>query len=526
MLSFNDFIKKYVKLHPDVTKTYALKKYKKARSLFGTTNKRSRNESSDSDESSDERHKKMRHNDSNEEEDDQNESIDLEELLRDKNINVDSFHKFVELQNDYEFSEDNYEYLIENYMTLIELLKEHSINEPNDFLNYAKTKDEILYADDYEDIVNEFVELFENGEISPSKPLSANQRDQLRKNPKCKLYKWMERIAPNDQIPEHVNILTDSECRYYYMHHGLHYIITTQMIEKVLSSNESWTNVIYQKSFVTGCGNGNDDLIDFIENSNAIFAACAFPVNYPLSTNVTNAEIEKLSTHQYLLIKLSSSGHKTKIIIANPHGETDNDERIRIVSYLQNKVLPSEVFNKCKFQFFNRHFFEQTYEGSCVSHVFTRMIYVAYRLKDKEYTINNISNYMNKVNIPCPFAVFTQNLKYLAEEEIIQKGTQLFDLPGWTEKTKSKYRRFETLQDTLDKINYNLIKDENDRNINKILTFRTDNNELKDLIAKFRRQFIFRGLENTKNFEEQFENLMEYKKQVNDILSRLQEQTN
>ncbi len=133
---------------------------------------------------------------------------------------------------------------------------------------------------------------------------------------------------------------------------------------------------------------------------------------------------------------------------------------------------------------------------------------------------------MNKVNIPCPFAVFTQNLKYLAEEEIIQKGTQLFDLPGWTEKTKSKYRRVETLQDTLDKINYNLIKDENDRNINKILTFRTDNNELKDLIAKFRRQFIFRGLENTKNFEEQFENLMEYKKQVNDILSRLQEQTN
>jgi hypothetical protein len=524
MLKQNDFIKKYIRLHPSVTKTYARKKYKKARSLFGTTNKRD-HESSDSDDSPDEQHhKKMRYK-YHSDEDDEDESINLEKLLRDQNINVGIFNKFVELQNELDFDKDNYDQLIHNYITLLKVLKENSINNPNDFLDYVETESVNLYMDEYDDIVKEYVELLENGEISPLSPLSADQREDIRQHPKCKLYKWMERIAPNDQIPKDVNILTDSECRYYYMHQGLHYIITTIMIEKLLSLGDSWTDVIYPKSFVSGCCNGNNDLIDFIENSDAIFAACAFPVGYPVSS--TNTNLSNMNTHQYLLIKLSSSGNKTKIIIVNPHGITDESEQKSLIFYIQNRVLTPELFNKCKFQFFNRHFSDQTYEGSCVSHVFTRMIYVAYRLKNKDHTIDNIINYVKKVNIPCPFAVFTQNLKYLAEEEIIQKGTELINLPGFTEKGKAKYRRFETLQDTLDRINFNIIKDQNQKNVNKILTFRTNNDELNELIRKFRIRHIFRPEEKTNKFEKGFENLMNYKQEVDDILQQLQqEQTN
>ena len=71
------------------------------------------------------------------------------------------------------------------------------------------------------------------------------------------------------------------------------------------------------------------------------------------------------------------------------------------------------------------------------------MIYVVYRLKDKDYTIDNISKYMNKINIPCPFAVFTQNLKYLCEQEHLNNNSNTTNITGYTPHV--------SLQDTLNK---------------------------------------------------------------------------
>jgi hypothetical protein len=128
------------------------------------------------------------------------------------------------------------------------------------------------------------------------------------------------------------------------------------------------------------------------------------------------------------------------------------------------------------FEFFDPHFSDQEKEGSCVLHTLTRMFYVAYNMRNKEYNMENLLRYFNKEKIPCQYAIFAQNLKYLAEQELNQPGT------------------YESEETTIKKMNMNHFKDLA-KKVHFIYDFKTRNpyiiaeiNDYKEKFEDFREE--------------------------------------
>ncbi len=376
MITQKKFIKKYIQLHPNVTKKYALKKYKKARlDHFGTTNKK-RTHSPDSNELSDS-------------------DVEYDDL---RNMQEPSTNKRTKL----------------NSKTLEELLHEHNIDS-KEFDKYAQNQNIPMYPENYEEIIKNYLEAVENGEASPVSSLSPEQRNILRKHHKCKLYKWMNEIAPNDQIPEEVNILTDCEGRYFYMYEGMEAVVTNKMIEimrrhNATSNNNTtsrWINTILKKElFIIDPEKENNEHFSEEERIQHNDAEIISLVANPYSLYA----ILSFRRHAYFIFIFPADD---ALLIVNPHGTTDES----IFNGFSNN-FSSDITNKFKFTFCQRDFNEQSTEGSCTLHSFARLIYVAYNMRNKEYNMENLLKYLSKKIIPCQYAIFAQNLKYIAEQEL------------------------------------------------------------------------------------------------------------
>lgn len=381
------FVKKYLHIHPDVTKEYAIKKYKKAtaataaiaaRHSFGTK-KRKRSESDEVEEIEYEPGiDSIESNESSGASDvSSGASRNLENLLRERNIDSEHFHNFV------------------RYLSLV------------------------LYPDNYEDTINYYTDAVENGDFSPVKSLSPEQRGLIRQHPKCKLYKWMNEIAPNDSIPEHVNILTDKACRYYYMHEGSITDIINKMLTIIIRARRgnSWAIHIFPESVdiidTQRKHEGNINISD--EELIVINTKQLARFLYHLSS--TKYCTVGVHDHEYIFIKHPTE--KRKIIILNPHGVKADDA---VVMGILNRSLDPYILKKYSFETFTPDFSDQESEGSCVSHSLSRMFYIAYNMRNKEYKMENLIYYFNKKKLPCQYAIFTQNLKYLAETELNKPG--------------------------------------------------------------------------------------------------------
>lgn len=354
MLTQKKFVNKYLRIHPHVTQKYAIKKYLKGRHSFGI-------DSLDSDTSYDDIRSF------------ENEDEQLHKLLQKRNINSEHFHNFVQ--------------------------------------NRKIT----LHTKSYEDVIKKYLDAIENGDVSPVKSLSPDQRGLIRRHPKCKLYKWMNEIAPNDNIPHHVNILSDKECRYYYMHEGLDTVTINRMLKILIRARKgnAWAINIYPQAVdIIDVANKNEKTQKKIISRNT--GQLSGFLNHFSSTKFCTVGI---GNHECMFIKHPTDPNT--ILILNPHGvHADNN----IVFDTINRSLDPDVLNKYVFTTYTPDFSDQEFEGSCVSHSLSRMFYIAYNMKNKEYTLDNLVYYFEKQKIPCQYAIFTQNLKYLAEIELNNPG--------------------------------------------------------------------------------------------------------
>lgn len=461
-----NFVKKYLRIHPNVNKKYAIKKYKKAiaattettaRHLFGTK-KRKRDEeeveeieyepgidSIDSDESSDTSY------------DDIRPFENLEKLLRERNIDSEHFYKFVQ------------------YLSLE------------------------LRPENYEDIINYYLDAVENGDFTPVKSLSPEQRGLIRQHPKCKLYKWMIEIAPNDSIPEHVNILTDKECRYYYMHEGLISYTVNKMLQIIIRARRGnlWAIHIYPQSV---------DIID-VRRKHEVDVKISDKKLIALNTKRLSGFLNHLAStkyctvgvhnHEYIFIKHPTE--KQTIIILNPHGvKSDYNNLMNIL----NRSLDPSMLITYSFAMYIPNFSDQDLEGSCVSHSLSRMFYIAYNMRDKEYTIDNLVYYFNKKKIPCQYAIFTQNLKYLAETELNKPGV------------------YESEERTIMKMDNNY-KKKLIENINFIQQFKTKNPYKLLQIEAFEEACEKFTKENGHNLPPFHEKFVEFEKYTDDVIRKI-----
>jgi hypothetical protein len=426
MLTQQSFIKKYLRKHPNVTKKYAIKKYKKARRiLFGTTNKRKNHDEPSSDDSDDTSYDDIR------------------------------LHKSQKTEK-----------------TLREILQEHGVNNEEHFDVYARNHHLPLRPENYERIVQDYVDAIENGDVSPIESLSPDQRGMLREHPKCKLYKWMNEIAPNESIHHDINILTDDECRFYYMYEGLEYPIIDRIFKILIRARRgnSWALSIYPETV------NIINVLDKKANTHLSDEEAIYSNENQLQQFLNHLSSSKycsvaIDDHQYIFVKHPSK--KNTIIIFNPHGIGANH---RIVMGIMSTSLFGSTLQNYTFEFFDPHFSDQEKEGSCVLHTLTRMFYVAYNMRNKEYNMENLLRYFNKEKIPCQYAIFAQNLKYLAEQELNQPGT------------------YESEETTIKKMNMNHFKDLA-KKVHFIYDFKTRNpyiiaeiNDYKEKFEDFREE--------------------------------------
>lgn len=496
MLKINNFIKKYIDKKPHVTKHYAVKKYKKAFLLFGTTNKRSRGDEDDDDNDEDEHINKRNRND----EDEEYEEGELKKILKKRDIDYDEFMIFFQFyENDDTLRRSTIELYINLYLELIQLLHDRDFNRKK-FFDFVKNNYDIdLIPENYDDIFQEYSNGLNVGTISPQVSLEANQRGNIRLNPKCKLYDWMNEIAPNESIPEHVNILTDDKCRYYYMFHGLHYLVTTKMIQKLKSSGLEWTDKIFPESV-----HNNDSLKNFLQDP-----------QFKLSEGGVG------TGHAVLFIKYYS---ENEIFIVNPHGKTTDKTRIL------NSISP-ELFQKYKFTFYEKDLSDQGIEGSCALHSFIRLVYIAFRLQNNtDYDdYYRLQKYLNK-KIPCQFAIFVQNLKYICENELDAR-----DLYKEGDNNINTYRKYNSEEETIRRAEIPLIVNdtrikEHEINTRRILP--TDDPELREELFNFQRKYAFQGGKefifdevvnnsfSTEKFNRNYNEIVEYSKFINDLYKR------
>jgi hypothetical protein len=492
MLTQKKFIKKYIQLHPNVTKKYALKKYNKARlEHFGTTNKKRKfvDMSNDSD---------------NPESMSESEEEDIRKIIKRDVQNPEHFNNFIR-QHNIILNEENINEIIEDYndtdfddirpkkKSLDELLHEHNI-DPAHFHKFALYLQLPAYGKDEEN-VQKYIDAMENGDFSPPESLSPEQKYQIRLHPKCKLFPWMKTIAPNDEIPDHVNILTDSECRYFYMYEGMNYVVTNKMIEiiKRHHTRYEWINNIYGKEIV---------IIDVKKAKNPQQELIRNDVKmkpFALHLDATYA-IVGYNGHAYFFVSIPD---EDVIIILNSHGDPDYD----IVEQLSPNF--SEDYNDYNFKFFPRYFNEQSTEGSCTLHAFTRLMYVVYNMKDKEHNLENLSYYFNKEKIPCQYAIFSQNLKYLAEKELAIQA------------------EYESDEITLRKINFYDIVEDISEKAQTILNFKTKNPYVKAEILNFEDVYQkFREELNDEDLDPTNQKLMDFEKIITDTLTRIQSSKN
>jgi hypothetical protein len=342
MLSKNQFIKKYRQLHRHVSKKYASLKFCEALK-FGIF-------SSDDDSSS------IRT------------STNRKKSIESIESDFDELYNVIPLKKIQKPSK-----------TLKELLEENNIN-PFVFFKFFNNKRQIQKKD-YPYLIQTFLRAVENGDASPIESLSPEQRGLLREHRKCKLYNWMTSIAPN--VSNRFNIITDNQCRFFYMYEGL-FVETTNTILLRLIHHLHWMSTVF------------DEVISFTDSETFELNLKSF-----LNNETYNYALQSSDSHLRIMFKHPDFFTNRIVYIVDPHGSHGPN-----INELSN-LVPHDV--DVKFNFYKRTFNEQGFEGSCGAHSLTRLIYVVHKMSKNYYTLENLKIYFNK-KIPCPYAIFTQNL--------------------------------------------------------------------------------------------------------------------